>query len=136
MPGDWCFIPYHSISRVLVYEPSGREFESLRARQKRQRVPNGGPLSFSASREFELCSPKGCVRTEERSDDRRHREAVRPSLRARHFLTHFHSVVREFGRAGNYLVSNSVCPANRLTQISRTITLDICVYLQNDLVTS
>ena len=30
------------------YEPSGREFESLRARQKRQRVPIGGPFSFSA----------------------------------------------------------------------------------------
>jgi hypothetical protein len=29
-----------------------------------------GPFSFSASREFELSSPKGCVRTEEQSDDR------------------------------------------------------------------
>jgi hypothetical protein len=59
--------PVAQLDRVPGYEPGGREFESLRARQKRQRVPIGGPFSFSASREFELCSPKGCVRTEERA---------------------------------------------------------------------
>ena len=40
--------PVAQLDRVLGYEPSGREFESLRARQKRQRAPLWGPLSLSA----------------------------------------------------------------------------------------
>ena len=53
--------PVAQLDRVLGYEPSGREFESLRARQK-LKGPFMGPFCFCLPVEFELGSPQGCVR--------------------------------------------------------------------------
>ncbi len=49
------YAPVAQLDRVLGYEPSGREFESLRARQIRKGVTIGGPFFDSGTPEqFEL----------------------------------------------------------------------------------